>query len=165
MNEIKRFPRPIIRKPIVKRFPRPVIRVENGIIRNISGFKPIYELNIKPKDKYPELYERLSILKEKFKEKNRKLSLHCPLLNNMNMVSIETCICRCKVKCDEFIFRNLVGKDEGPSEYMDDFIKFQRLANIIYGTVREKDIAKDDLEKNVNLEDRKKKKRKRKKKK
>lgn len=136
-RSIKRFPRdfgPRIPRP-VRRFPR-----KEYIIRRSSDFPPLYNLERKPKDEYPELFEELQKLKDKFKKLGRKISVHCVRSRDRHFSSLETCICRCKKKCDSISFRNLVGPNEGPAQYIDDFIRFQRLTNLIYGTVRMKDI-------------------------
>jgi len=150
---VNRYPRNLIPRP-VKRFPRdygprvprPIQRFPRGeqIVRRPDGFPPLFDLERKPKDEYPELFEELQKLKEMFKRKGRKTYVHCLRSRDKHMSSLETCLCRCKKKCDEVNFRNLVGPNEGPAQYIDDFIKFQRLVNQIYGTVRTKDIRIKD---------------------
>lgn len=138
-RKVERYPRPIKRNPrdYGQRLPRPIKRFPR-VDRRLDGFPPLYKLECKPKDKFPELFEDLQTLKEKFKKKGRKISIYC--MKAKHICSIETCICRCKKKCEAMNFRNLVGQGEGPSEYIDDFIRLQRLVNMIYGTVRERDI-------------------------
>lgn len=138
--------RPIVRLPrdvnmeVNIRFPRPVKRFPREDIVRKKDFPPLYKLELKPKDKYPELYAELQDLKDKFIKKGRKTGIHCFKSRDNHISSLEVCICRCKKKCDQLSIRNLVAPSEGPAEFMDDFIKFQRLVNIIYGTVRDKDI-------------------------
>ncbi|HEC72385.1 MAG: hypothetical protein ACTSW7_01380 [Candidatus Thorarchaeota archaeon] len=146
---VQRYPRNLMPRPVKRyprdygpRVPRPIKRFPRGkhVVRKPDGFPPLYDLDRKPKDEYPELFEELQILKDKFKKLGRKISLHCLRSRDKHMISLETCLCRCKKKCDQISFRNLVGPNEGPVQYIDDFIRFQRLVNQIYGTVRTKDI-------------------------
>jgi len=58
--------------------------------------------------------------------------------------ALEVCFTRCKIKCEMMNYVDLVGEGEGPVDYMDDFARYQRLSNLIYGTVREKDIEPDE---------------------
>lgn len=138
-RKVDRYPRPIKRYPrdYGPRLPRPIKRYPR-VDRKQDGFPLLYKLERKPKDEYPELFEELQNLKEKFLKKGRKISIYC--LKAKHICSIETCLCRCKNKCESLNFRNLVGPEEGPSEYIDDFIRLQRLVNLIYGTVRKKDV-------------------------
>jgi hypothetical protein len=130
---IKRWPRDyggrFPREP--KRFPR---------IDRQDSFPPLYTLSIKPKEQYPDLYQELKDLQDKFIKKGRKISIHCERSSDHHISGLEICLCRCKKKCPALNFRNLVAPGEGSADYIDDFIKFQRLSNIIYGTVREKDV-------------------------
>lgn len=146
---VNRYPRNLIPRPVERyprdygpRLPRPIRRFPRGeqIVRRPEGFPPLYDLERKPKDEYPELFAELQALKEKFQKLGRKISLHCIHSRDRHMISLETCLCRCKRKCELINFRNLVGPDEGPAQYIDDFVKYQRLVNQIYGTVRTKDV-------------------------
>ena len=117
-----------------KVFERKVRRVER---------RDEFDINtgIEPKDKDPNVYKEYVELRDKFKKKGRVLHVFC--LENLHHVALETCICRCRKKCSSLMFRNLVGDGEGMCSYMTDFLKLQRLVNILYGTVRKKDLELD----------------------
>jgi len=141
---VKRYPRIIIRypKPVGwrKKFPRPIKRFPRLKIRRREDFPHLYDLEIKPKDEFPELYQEMTELRESFLKKGRKLGIHCLHSRDHHISDLAICICRCKKKCEQLSIRNIAAPGEGPRDVMDDFIKFQRLVNIIYGTVRNKDV-------------------------
>lgn len=135
---ILRFPRNIFRKQLyprsIKRYPR------NFEIIRKKEFPPLYNLEKKPKDEFPELYKELDELRKKFLEKGRKTGIYCLHSKDHHVSDLAVCICRCRKKCSQLSIRNIAGPGEGASDVIDDFIKFQRLVNIIYGTVRKKDV-------------------------
>jgi len=134
----RRCPRPVRRYPR-KLFPRPVRRWPRAR-RYCSDAPFFWQLKKRPQEEYPELYEEFKQLKGLFKAKGRKLEVYCVKRGRQKIVDLDVCLCRCRRKCKSISFRNLVGDGESPAEYIDDFIKYQRLVNMIYGTVRKKDI-------------------------
>ena len=114
-------------------------RYPRYIVRNNQGFEPSYVSGIKSKDKDPNIYKKYQELRQRFIECGRNMSVYCTGQRN-HQVALEVCICRCKKKCNNLNLRYLVGKNEGMYEYMNDFLKLQRLVNILYGTVRKRDV-------------------------
>jgi len=106
--------------------------------RSYSSCEPIYNNGVKPKDKDPVLYKQYKQLRECFINKGRPLHVYCEY--DMHQVSLETCFCRCDKECSSLRPRWLVGEDDGLYSYMNDFMKLQRLVNLLYGTVRKRDI-------------------------
>ena len=135
---VKRWQRPVVRIAQPLRFQRPVKRWPRVMRKN--EFVPLYKLKKKPRDEYPELYKELQDLKELFVKKGRKTGIHCLYSSDHHISGLEICICRCKRKCEALTIRNIAGPGEVLTDVLDDFIKYQRLCNIIYGTVREKDL-------------------------
>lgn len=142
---MKRFPRPVKRFPREpKRFPR--IDYSKYNIERKGEFPKLYNSNKKPKDKYPHLYEELKRLRDLFTKRGWRLDLYCPFSKSVHISSLEICICRCKTRrCPMLTFKNIMSDgDSNVAEFIDSFTKFQRLSNIIYGTVRVKDMEPVD---------------------
>jgi hypothetical protein len=116
----------------LKRSPRYVVRAEE--------FEPLYYQKKKPKDKVPELYQEMKALEDKFLKLGRKVSIRCINDPSKCYMSLQTCFCRCKKACDNFNLKNIIGPNDSEYECMQDILKFQRAANLIYGTIREEDL-------------------------
>lgn len=108
-------------------------------------FEPQYFLKIPNKEKYPDLFQKLKTLREKFLRMNRKISLHCPYEEAKEYRSLETCLVRCTRQCEQMKIDNLKGPIDSKQEMYNDLVEYQRLANMIYGTMRQKDIFGDTI--------------------
>lgn len=107
-------------------------------------FNIVDDINAKHKEKNPELFNRLKALQEKFVRLGRKTYIYCPLEPARHCKSLATCFARCSHKCGELAIDNLMAKDDDKADFFRDLLIFQRLVNLIYGTVREQDHFDDE---------------------
>lgn len=115
-----------------------IVRKPKNQIHGLS-FDIVADIAAKHKEKNPELFNRLKALQEKFLRLGRKTYIYCPQEPARHCVSLATCFARCGHKCGELSVEHLMGENDDKAEFFRDLLTFQRLVNLIYGTVREED--------------------------
>ena len=130
----------ILGEPKRKR-PMTVKRRTREAIYNIE-INIVDDILAKHPDKNPELFEKIKHLRERFQRLGRKTSLRCPSETARHFVSIETCMARCDRSCIEFSLDKIMAENDDKTEAFKELLQYQRLVNIIYGTVRDEDHIK-----------------------
>ena len=133
--EIFRAPR---HKSRINRIPKEINY--NLVVENLTE-----DIQQKYSEKNPEIFEQLKNLREQFFKKGRKISIRCHQ-NSGQYVSLDTCLARCGLRCAELDANKIKGENDNVADFFRDLLKYQRLVNVIYGTVRQDDRFKKDEE-------------------
>ena len=130
--------------PRVNYYPRKAASKTNAYLDiKVRKGHHLYDLKKVPEAQHQELYDNFRELKERLVFQARILHVRCAFAAN-ELVPLEDCLCRCKERCHRSHFSNLVKETEVPKDYMDDFLRFRRLANAIYGTTEIKERLRDE---------------------
>ena len=112
-------------EPVIVRRPR-----KNGKQPRVYKiYKTPEKIQEQSKASYPDEYEELQKLKNKFLALGRRLKIRCE--KNNEVVQIEDCIL-CNEKCPRYDLESLLGPDDNLAELMEDLVRLHRLVDVVF---------------------------------
>jgi len=135
---MRRTPKPArrvkpMRRPKMARRPKPLKR-KLTYMRTVQ-FDLLAQLSDKQKNAATAYVQQYADIKARFIAAGRSMNIPCPKLGGNSKVSIEKCFCACEENCGCLDADVIKADGESLADFMEDFIRFQRLVNLLCGVL------------------------------